>query len=394
MLFTGLLLLILAVIVGQYYLDSRRRRCLGTANGELGNYYPAEVPVLCQQGWVWLSQMLPICWLLFDRNLRLCHFSDNAEQIFPLVRQDGLSLIELTHSVELQNLAARVLNKQNTGDFSWSRQSDQRIFKIKLLAIPSALPQRAALLLTFVDISYLCQLEKQRDDFIAEFCHQLNSPIATIMLGLEVLANPQDKGIAEVLPVIRRQLDWLHRLFRQLIELAKITDAASLDYQQLNSLELLQQLQLDFQLVAENKNAVLTVSGDNLTFCGDKHRLLQALGNLLDNAIKYGGDNNLIVLSSQKVDCRLRLEVKDSGCGLTLTDQQLIRRRFYRLNREQLGFGLGLSISEGIARAHRGELLLSSLLGQGTTVAVEIPFNLSALPAKSATAASGERAAD
>jgi signal transduction histidine kinase len=115
---------------------------------------------------------------------------------------------------------------------------------------------------------------------------------------------------------------------------------------------------------------------------GDREALRQAVGNLLDNAIKYSPSGGAVSLRLTRLAEKARIEVQDSGIGIEPIHQQRIFERFYRVDkarsRELGGTGLGLAIVKHIALGHQGSVSLESSPGKGSTFSIEIPL---ALPA-------------
>jgi len=103
--------------------------------------------------------------------------------------------------------------------------------------------------------------------------------------------------------------------------------------------------------------------------------MLKALFNLIDNAIKYSPDNSPIEIRVSLAKDKVKIAIKDYGCGIPREDLEHIFEKFYRGKRSQpvSGTGLGLCISKGIIEAHGGKIAVESDLGRGTTVTVEIP---------------------
>jgi len=121
-----------------------------------------------------------------------------------------------------------------------------------------------------------------------------------------------------------------------------------------------------------------TRDGDKVTIVGDKIRLQQLFTNLIDNAIKYTS-KGAIHIALEKDGETIRVQVKDTGIGMSKEEQGKVFKRFYRVDksrsRETGGVGLGLSIAEWIVQAHHGRIEVQSELNRGSTFTVSLPLS-------------------
>ncbi len=114
---------------------------------------------------------------------------------------------------------------------------------------------------------------------------------------------------------------------------------------------------------------------------GDRMRLRQLFLNLVTNAIKYTSRGGKVELNLVRHEGHAHFSVKDTGIGIAAADLPFIFERFWRADRvrsrssERSGFGLGLAISQWIAQAHGGQLLVQSRLNRGTTFTVVLPVH-------------------
>ena len=110
---------------------------------------------------------------------------------------------------------------------------------------------------------------------------------------------------------------------------------------------------------------------------GEVEALGQMITNLIDNGIKYSGDEGQVKLILNKLGQMARIQVADNGMGIPLEEQQRVFERFYRVDRgrsrHQGGTGLGLSIVKHIVTAHQGEITIKSELDKGTIFEILLP---------------------
>jgi two-component system sensor histidine kinase SenX3 len=116
---------------------------------------------------------------------------------------------------------------------------------------------------------------------------------------------------------------------------------------------------------------------EKLTLLGDRRQLVSALGNLIDNAVKYSEQGSEVWVSAQADESVISLKVVDSGIGIPARDLDRIFERFYRVDRARSrdtgGTGLGLAIVRHVATNHEGEVLVQSSEGEGSTFTLRIP---------------------
>jgi signal transduction histidine kinase len=123
------------------------------------------------------------------------------------------------------------------------------------------------------------------------------------------------------------------------------------------------------ELVYERPDAPLSVRGD-------PQRLYQVVSNLVSNAIKYTQRGGLITVTLHANDDQVRLEVRDTGPGISPEAQARIFERFYRapaVAADDRGTGLGLTIVKSIVEQHGGRVWVTSVIGQGSTFSVSLP---------------------
>jgi two-component system phosphate regulon sensor histidine kinase PhoR len=259
--------------------------------------------------------------------------------------------------------------------------------KEKILAVdvvpilsPEGGPQGA--LAVFQDVTRLKELEKIRQDFVANVSHELRTPITTIKAYAETLLDGtlKEEVASRFVSVIKKHADRLSKIVEDLLLLSKI-EARGFQFER----EILpvDDLICDaFDLVkerAERKKIVLS-SGKltpRLAVEADRNHLEQVLINLLDNAIKYTPEGGTILLSVIEKEADIEFSVQDNGIGIPKEDLPRIFERFYRVDKgrsqEQGGTGLGLAIVKHIVQGHGGKVWVESEIGKGSTFYFTLP---------------------
>jgi heavy metal sensor kinase len=235
------------------------------------------------------------------------------------------------------------------------------------------------------------RLEKSIDEmrrFTADAAHELRTPLAVLRSGIEVaLRVPRSpEEYRQALEAAADEASRLTRLADQLLFLSR-QEAGMVQIER-------EEVRLDALLkdVAERleapaKESGLTLLVEPLTPCavrGDDVRLGQVFFNAIDNAIKYTPRGGRVVIRTRPTGARVRVEIEDTGIGISPEHLSGVFNRFYRAdsspNGDRQGAGLGLAIAKSIVAAHDGEIWLESQIGRGTVLRVELPLMESTLP--------------
>ena len=220
-----------------------------------------------------------------------------------------------------------------------------------------------------------------RDDFLSIASHELKTPLTTLKLQLQkmqriVVRDASDPRVPQMLDSVVRQSARLHALIDSLLDISRITThGISLEREPVDLAavagEAIDRLRED---AARAGTALhLDVAGDPHGFW-DRLRVEQVVGNLVSNAIKYGGGRPVDVRVDGTGD-PVRVEVEDRGIGISEEDQKRIFDRFERAvaSRHFGGFGLGLWIVRQVVEALGGRISVRSRAGAGSVFTVELP---------------------
>ena len=110
---------------------------------------------------------------------------------------------------------------------------------------------------------------------------------------------------------------------------------------------------------------------------GDAARIRQVFVNLLDNAIKYNEHGGKVIVLAEINDDKLVIFFTDTGCGVSSENIPRVTAKFFRANMSVRGTGIGLAVADEIIKMHDGEMTINSVVGEGTTVTVTLPVEVS-----------------
>ena len=196
--------------------------------------------------------------------------------------------------------------------------------------------------------------------------HDLRTPLAELRSRLEELSltkPPANETFAEVDAAVA-DVDRVIRIFNALLRLAEIdTGTRRSGFVQVNATELASEAVEFYLPAAELKGVDLSFRGaDPILVSGDPILLAQAVGNLIDNALKYAGDNPTVSVEVRyRPNGAVEIAVSDNGPGIPAEEKQKVTERFYRgdASRGTPGVGLGLSLVQAVAKLHGGVLELT-----------------------------------
>lgn len=222
------------------------------------------------------------------------------------------------------------------------------------------------------------QAIRSRDELLAIVAHDLRNPIQVIMgAARRIPEPPAGSGKSNYAEFIRRSAREMERLVRDLLDLSSMESGNfAVECQPVDVREILEEARANFDLWAEGRRLTFEfdVAPGISTVVADRSRLLQVIGNLLQNALKFTPDGERICLSAAEHDGSVEIVVQDTGAGIAPEQLPHIFDRFWRGNRAaRNSAGLGLAICKGIVDAHRGTIEVRSTQSVGTTFTVTLP---------------------
>jgi signal transduction histidine kinase len=211
--------------------------------------------------------------------------------------------------------------------------------------------------------------------------HDLRNPLSAISMCARVLReNPPADAAARdgLLATISQSTEWTNRLIEDLLDVATIERGhLSLEVRPEDASRLALQALHMFDVEAAEAGIELDVriATDLPTVDADGARVVQVLGNLLRNAIKFTGAGGRVGLTLEASGDGLMFSVSDTGPGISEGNRRHVFDRYWQSSQgaRTRGTGLGLSIAKGIVEAHNGRIWVDSELGKGTTFFFTIP---------------------
>ncbi|HEY3760783.1 MAG TPA: ATP-binding protein [Verrucomicrobiae bacterium] len=322
--------------------------------------------------------------LLLDRNRKIYLVNRAFKNLFDLkIELRGKTVMEVLRLHELQELIERVETEKQVLDYELKLpELNERWLQVNAAAIFNSVGEREGTILVFHDLTRLKQLERTREEFVANVSHELRTPLSLIKGYVETLldgARHQPEIAERFLKIIERNTQRLDLLIQDLLTISALESGQiKLNIQSVELRALTDKVFSDLKPPADNKSVALVNQLPDLKASGDVHRLEQVFANLVDNAIKYGRSQGHVTVGGRSLDNgKMEIFVQDDGPGIPAESLDRIFERFYRVDkarsRDQGGTGLGLSIVKHIVQSHGGEAWAKSETGKGTTFFFTLP---------------------
>ena len=352
--------------------------------------------------------------VLLDEKGQIVLANPTARRLFRwegrnLEGQDFLNAIPDLLANELHEPLDGVLNQgRDSNDLRSSIGEPPRTLRFVLQAVrePSG-ENLKGIAVTMQDLTREVELNAAQSRFISNVSHELRTPLFNIKSYVETLYEMGDqlseKDKQEFLGIANDETDRLTRLVNDVLDLSRLEAHPSVQFSELDLRPGLEQTLRSYQLNASDKQVELDLEAsiDLPDILGNWDLLLQVLDNLVGNALKFSRSGSRIVLrayawpdscwmgplpedSLQAPQCemisplpKLRVEVGDTGYGISEDKQQRIFERFYRVENAvhtEVGTGLGLSIVRGILEKHSSVIRMASEPDVGTTFWFDLPL--------------------
>lgn len=379
-------LLVLAGIALQAWWFGRLREVRAEANREVRNLLDAQqqaaLELQTQQEALFDSMAEGL--LLLDENRRVKIANRSFSQLFEITTDirsrtllEALRLHEVVEVLDVLDTQKQVLGRELK-----LSHPNELLLQVNGSAIFDAAGRRRGTVLVFHDLTRVKQLERTRQEFVANVSHELRTPLSLIKGYVETLlegAKDNPEISTKFLQTIDRNAERLRLLIEDLLTISELESGrVKLNQQPLQLRILTEKVLSDFHSPAEAKNLTLVDEVPDFTISADAARLEQVLCNLIDNAIKYGRNRGKVTLRARLAAAeQLEISVSDDGPGIPREALERIFERFYRVDkarsREQGGTGLGLSIVKHIVQGHGGRVWAKSELGHGATFFFTLP---------------------
>ncbi|MGH8959393.1 MAG: ATP-binding protein [Acidimicrobiia bacterium] len=222
------------------------------------------------------------------------------------------------------------------------------------------------------------KLEQMRDQFVSNMTHELRTPLTSIIGYTDWLLEGAEGETKTDLETIRNSAAELSNLVDDILDFKRTIEAEA-NATNVDLSALVEKVTVHLTPAASSHNVhIATYYDPSVHIKGDHEQLERVVANLVSNAIKYSKPEGEVAISLRAFDGIAQLVISDQGIGISSADQARIFERFFRASSAVSagipGTGLGLAIARDVARAHKGDLILESSLGVGTTMTLLLPL--------------------
>jgi len=260
----------------------------------------------------------------------------------------------------------------------------------KMAFVISARPLPHGHSVAFVDdISERRRVEQTRTDFVANISHELKTPVGALSVLAETLIDETDpETVSRVVTRMLAETDRASRTIDDLMELSRIEMGAERSDEPVRIADVIRAgVDRVTELAARDGITIASLTtvetdvrqADALFVVADRRQLVSAVGNLIENAVKYSEPGTSVQVRARRVEDWIEISVTDQGVGIPQRDLDRVFERFYRVDRARSrttgGTGLGLSIVRHVASNHGGDVSVASVEGEGSTFVLRLPVS-------------------
>jgi len=334
---------------------------------------------------------LPTGLVMYDQNNKIILMNPAAEKILKINQEKVINKIinqeKTKQNHNLKNIYKIIQTKIKNKPVELEFYKPQHSFiKVSAIKIQKKNKNHFNIVKILNDITKQKELDKLKSEFVSIASHQLRTPLSIIKWNLKMSMDQElgklSKKQKEILKKTYQSNERMISLVNNLLDVSRIEEG-KIDYKfkKINIIEVLENLIQQHQVLIKEKKIKLKKDFKKkkaIFIKADKDKIALALGNIIDNAIKYTPANGQITIILKKQAKKIKISIKDTGIGMNQEEQEKLFTKFFRstsAKRTQTqGSGLGLFISKNIIEQNKGKIKASSKPGKGTKFTCVFPI--------------------
>lgn len=333
---------------------------------------------------------VPMALVLIGRDERVKQLNPQAAEMFG-TDMEGRHFFSVLRQPDILEAIANVFEFGTRQETRFSEKDHVHETIYRVICAPVVGEDGNGVLVSFSDVTSVETAGQMRRDFVANVSHELRTPLTALVGFIETLRGPARNDEAardRFLATMEREAGRMNRLVNDLLSLSRVETEERIRPTQLQDLRtLVQTVCNSLRPLAESAGVSFGIDAPdgNCLVQADPDQLMQVFTNLIENAIKYGGNGQRVDIEIFPVprdpvlrSAGIQVDVRDFGPGIDSIHLHRLTERFYRADnhrsRELGGTGLGLAIVKHILNRHRGRLKIQSELGKGSCFSVVLPL--------------------
>jgi PAS domain S-box-containing protein len=283
-----------------------------------------------------------------------------------------------------QQMVVNLLQEKELRRSSLKFEWGEKTLSVSFAPVRDAGGQVTGTVAVFRDYTREAEIDRMKSDFVSIVSHELRTPLTSIKGYLDLVlmgaSGPVTKQQTSFLSIARDNTERLNEMVADLLDISRIESGkVELDVQVVAVAAVVEQVAASLRQEFKDRglDLVLDVPPDLPELFGDPGRIAQILINLLSNAYKYTPEGGATVRVRPEGKA-LRIDVSDTGLGISAEDQEKLFSRFFRAEdsavRRQPGTGLGLNITRSMVEMHGGQIWVESEPGMGSTFSFTLPL--------------------
>jgi two-component system phosphate regulon sensor histidine kinase PhoR len=307
--------------------------------------------------------------LLVDESASIAFVNDIILDMFDVTPNIiGKRLNYLTNDNVLTGSVEDCVTESSSGSLDFTLNG--RIFFVTI----KRLMDTGLTMVVFSDVTESRESAKRNEEFFTNVSHELRTPLTAIkgFNDLAIIYN-RDENIEKYIDAVSHESNRMVTLIEDMMKLSELDNAKALNPTPISLAKSVDEVRKTVSFEIEEKSIIFESTGDAIIAAEPKH-VYELIKNLVENAMRYNGNNGKVTVTIDNKENSARLTVSDNGIGIDRAEQTRIFERFYRVEKSRSiksgGTGLGLAIVKHICSLYGWDLSLKSKLGVGTVVTV------------------------
>lgn len=322
--------------------------------------------------------------ILVDENMNVITINKTAMEILECKNRIVKNIVHFTQNINIINGVSEIMKNEKDCMFDIFDKKTEKTYLVHITKIKKGVLDKstAGAIVLMIDVTSERESQKIRQNFFSDASHELKTPITSIQGYCELLLGDieySDEQKFEFLNRIRNSTLNITNLINDILMISRLeAGAENENISKININKIIDDIINTTELMRNENNISVNLDCEDIIINADYNKIYQLINNLIVNAIKYNKPNGSINIETKISNSFFCFNIKDTGIGIPLQEQNRVFERFYRVDkgrsRKMGGTGLGLAIVKHIVSFYKGTINLKSKLDKGTEIEVKMPL--------------------